>query len=267
MSIRLKRMIAFILDWNITLFPFVLVFILLTTFLQSQSSINPAIVFLAFLIIILAFLAFILRDVIFKGRSLGKRIFGLYIYDKYSLQPTTVKQRFLRNIFFFIYPVDGIVLLASGESMGDRVANTVVLSKQAFEQYKCQKEQFYTVNTEPVSKKKPIKTIILIFAIILAVIIGFVGIVQIILNSTKKSEEYKTAYNYFTESNAFKKLNADESKIRFNEYSRYSQLGEDGGKFNETAEIGFFVKRKFFTVICHNEDGVWKVCDECTEFD
>lgn len=38
MSTRLKRIIAFVLDWNITLFPFMFVFILLLTFVQQQSS-------------------------------------------------------------------------------------------------------------------------------------------------------------------------------------------------------------------------------------
>ena len=67
---------------------------------------------LCFFAIILAFVAFVLRDVIFKGRSIGKRIFGLYVLDKNTNEPASIKQRIIRNLFFFIYPVDGIILLA-----------------------------------------------------------------------------------------------------------------------------------------------------------
>ena len=267
MSIRFKRILAFILDWNITLFPFIFLLSFSAIFLQKQSSLNLFIILFDFLLILSAFAAFILRDVIFSGRSLGKRICGLYIYDKYSLQPTTVKQRFLRNIFLFIYFVDGIILLATGESLGDRVANTVVLSKQGFEPYKSAKEQLYSENTQPKSKKQRIKTIVLICAIILACLLIFIGIVQIALHFTKDSEQYKAAYNYFTKSNSFKELDTDESKIRFNSYSSYSHISDDSNTVKTTAEITFTVKLKSYTVVCHNENDVWKVCDECTEFD
>ena len=69
---------------------------------------------------------------IFKDRSLGKRIFELNIYDQRTRMPASVKQRIKRNIFIMIYPIDGIVLLATGTSIGDRVANTVVASRNSF---------------------------------------------------------------------------------------------------------------------------------------
>ena len=37
------------------------------------------------LLILSGFAVFVLRDLIFKGRSLGKRILALYVYDKNSL--------------------------------------------------------------------------------------------------------------------------------------------------------------------------------------
>ena len=78
----------------------------------------------------LPFVMFVLRDVIFKGRSLGKRIFGLYVYDKNSLEKASAKQCFLRNIFFIIYAIDGIILIATGKTVGDRVAGTMVMTKK-----------------------------------------------------------------------------------------------------------------------------------------
>ena len=69
------------------------------------------------------------RDVIFKGRSIGKHIFGLYVLDKNTNELASIKQRIIRNLFFFIYPVDGIILIASKESIGDKAVNTIVVKK------------------------------------------------------------------------------------------------------------------------------------------
>ena len=111
------------------------IFSFLTTFLKKESGVNPLIFLLCFLAVIIAFGTFVLRDVIFKGRSLGKRIFGLYVYDKNSLEKANVRQRCLRNIFFFLYFIDGILLLVTGQTIGDRVAGTLVTTKQRSESY------------------------------------------------------------------------------------------------------------------------------------
>ena len=81
---------------------------------------------------LLAFLfpvTFVFGDAIFRGRSIGKRIFGLYILNKITNEPASIKQRIIRNLFFFIYPVDGIILMATKESIGDKVIKTVVIKK------------------------------------------------------------------------------------------------------------------------------------------
>lgn len=81
---------------------------------------------------LLAFLfpvTFVFGDVIFKGRSIGKRIFGLYILNKITNEPASIEQRIIRNLFFFIYPVYGIILMATKESIGDKVIKTVVIKK------------------------------------------------------------------------------------------------------------------------------------------
>lgn len=72
---------------------------------------------------------FVFRDVIFKGRSVAKRIFGLHIIDKSTNGPASVQQRIVRNPFFPIYFIDGIILIATKESVGDKVTNTMVVGK------------------------------------------------------------------------------------------------------------------------------------------
>ena len=76
-----------------------------------------------------SFTLFVLRDYIFKGQSLGKKIFRLTILDKNTLSTPKNWQLILKNIFLFIYPIDGVILLATGESLGNRITDTVVVYK------------------------------------------------------------------------------------------------------------------------------------------
>lgn len=217
---------------------------------------------LCFLAVIFAFGAFILRDVIFKGRSLGKRIFGLYIYDKNSLEQASTKQCVLRNVFLFLYIVDGIILLVTGQTIGDRVAGTLVMSQKNLElQSKELREK------SPVPKQKNVKKVVLVFAIIVGCLTIFGGLLQIILNIQKDTEEYKVAYSYFVQSHTFKELNVDESKIRFNQYRLNTYTSPKDNSVTQTVEIGFIVNFESFEVVCHKEKDIWQVCNECTLFE
>ncbi len=260
MRVRIQRIVAFVIDWNIILFPFVFVFFFLATFVQQMSDIGPFVVLLMFLVIVSAFGVFALRDVIFKGRSLGKRIFGLYVYDQKTLVGADAKQRFLRNLFFFLYFIDGILLLATGRTIGDRVAGTVVMSEQGLEAYA--EERQYAL---PVSGKKKLKKVLVFCAVAVGCLIAFMGLIQLVLNGQKDTEEYKLAYHYLIESQAFKELDVDESQIRLNQYSSYTS--DEGHSVIQTAELGFLVDFQSFEVVCHRVDGEWQICDACTLFE
>ena len=262
MSVRFKRLLAFVIDWNITLFPFVFIFSFLTIFLRKESAVNLLIFLLCFFAIIVAFGAFVLRDVIFKGRSLGKRIFGLYVYEKSSLKQASLKQCFLRNVFFFLYFIDGILLLVTGQTIGDRVAGTLVTSKQGFESYADDIQ-----DSSPAPKQKKVKKAVLVIVIIIACLAIFVGHIQLVLNTHKDTEEYKVAYSYFVGSHTFKELNVDESKIRFNQYYSHTYTSNNNSSISQTVKIGFIVNFKSFEVVCHKENGMWQVCNECTLFE
>lgn len=215
-----------------------------------------------------ALAAFVSRDVLFKGQSLGKRFFGLHIYDRKTLQQTSLKQRFLRNVFFFLPFVDGIILLVIGETIGDRVAGTIVLSKKEFERYKeKQREEECSGGESSDVKKSDSRKRLKIVVIVIVCVIGFLGLIQIALTAQKDTEEYQAAYHYFVESDAFLELKVDASKIRMNRYSLESRFCESEDCIIGTVEIGFMVGFRKFEVICHKEDGVWKVCDACTLFD
>jgi uncharacterized RDD family membrane protein YckC len=72
---------------------------------------------------------FVFRDVILLGRSIGKRILGLYVLDKKTMEPASVGKRIVRNLFFFAYLVDFFILLITKESIGDKIVRTVVVKK------------------------------------------------------------------------------------------------------------------------------------------
>ncbi len=262
MSIRIKRLIAFVTDWIISFIPIMFIFSFIVTFFMQESEENPFVFILCFSAVLLAFAVFILRDVIFKGRSLGKQLFGLYIYDKSSLNPASKKQCFLRNLFFFLYFIDVILLLVTGQTIGDRAAGTIVTNEESPDA--CGEARQYA---QPVDKKLKIKKAVSVIAIIIACLTAFTGLIQLLLTAQKNSEEYKVAYSYFTESRAFQELDTDESEIRFNHYSLNTYTSEKCNCTSRTAEIGFLVKSEAFEVICHDENGVWQVCNECTLFE
>lgn len=262
MKTRLKRIIAFIIDWNITLFPVVLVFSCSAIFLMRQSEINPFVMIPLFLLVPAAFGAFVLRDVLFKGRSLGKRIFGLFVYDEKTLEPASAERRLLRNIFLFLYLIDGIVLLATGKTIGDRAAGTLVATKEELELHAEE-----TQEKLPVSKQKTVKQVVTVVAIVIGCLILFVGFVQVGLNAQKDTQQYQVAYEYFVNSQSFRELNVEESKIRMNEYSLHTETSREDNSTTQTVTIGFFVKFKSFEVVCHKENDGWQVCQECTHFE
>lgn len=127
MAIRLKRMVAFIIDWYISFLPgFILFMFSMNQGVENENA-SPLIMIPCFIGVLGSFTLFVLRDYIFKGQSLGKKIFGLTILDKYTLSTPQNRQLILKNIFLFIYPIDGVILLATGKSLGNRITDTVVV--------------------------------------------------------------------------------------------------------------------------------------------
>lgn len=135
-SVKLRRCVAWIIDWNLSyicssfflfIFFFVLTFIKNTPEPEILASITMIIILVASLSI------FALRDLIFGGRSLGKRIMKLVILDGETGEKAKLWQCAIRNLFFFLYAFDLIYMLIKGQSIGDKVAHTIVVSKKSLE--------------------------------------------------------------------------------------------------------------------------------------
>ena len=123
---KLKRILAWIIDWNISGIPALLYALIFRKIAEAQSI--TAIGALLFVFFVLSFPAiFVFRDVIFKGLSIAKRIFKLRVIDIETNELPSNRKLIIRNLFFFLYPVEFIMLLASDKSLGDMVTNTTIV--------------------------------------------------------------------------------------------------------------------------------------------
>lgn len=260
-STRIKRVIAFIIDWNICLLPALAVAFALNRVMSHEEG-QSIILILLFLLSMLLSLALIAtRDFIFGGRSLGKRIVGLAVVDKNTLQNPSFVKLLFRGVFFFILQIDGIIMLVSGNSISDMAFGTYVVSKKELAVMKGE------IPSEQIERKNlsPIKVIIIVAALFLVFVILLVGIIFASLNAKKGSEEYAVAYEYLVNSETFKASGADPQKLFMNSYSANTYYYN--GVPEKTVEFGF--KNGIFnsyTVVCHYENGAWVVCEDCTNF-
>ena len=124
---KLKRILVWIIDWNISGLPALLYAFIFRKVVETQG-IN-AIGALLFVFFVLSFPAiFVFRDVIFKGQSIAKRIFKLRVIDNETNELPKKGKLVIRNLFFFIYPVEAILLIATNRSIGVMATNTTVVN-------------------------------------------------------------------------------------------------------------------------------------------
>ncbi|MBE6563716.1 MAG: helix-turn-helix domain-containing protein [Ruminococcaceae bacterium] len=278
---KIRRIFAWIIDWNIigsiVLLAVAVFFALFKDELESES----AFVIVVSMLLILSYpILFVLRDFIMGGRSLGKRILGLAVLDLRTGEKAKISQCMFRNIFLVAYYVDIIMMLATGRSLGDRVAHTVVICKKDLNsdtnivtpsdmRDRIEKINSYT-NNIPSAKARRKKKLIITFSIIGGVVL-FVGLILCVtligLNAEKSSDEYKLAYEYVVESQEFERLGSNEDRLTFLQYSKETVYGKDG-QYKSTVLVGFnYGLFKRLEVICHDDGAGWYVCTDCTKFD
>ncbi|MBE6779795.1 MAG: helix-turn-helix domain-containing protein [Ruminococcaceae bacterium] len=274
MEVKIRRLIAAIIDWNVIGFStLVLISLYMGLFNKAiQQNSTPATLGVLFVMLLYP-IGFVLRDIIFGHRSLGKKITGLTILDQKSGQPAGFIKRVVRNLFLPFMQFDVIIMLIIGRSIGDSVAQTLVVPQKISKpkiitaKSNIKQTEVEKINSYAPPKSKSIKTTIIIFVCaFIAFIIFIVSTVMVAISFTRDSEEYKLAYSYFVESDTFKSLNVDESKIFNNSYSSEWEYSNDGNYDLKTTKISFTVKFRTYTVVCHYKNEVWTVCEECTRF-
>lgn len=273
---KIRRLAAWFIDWNMIGFAVLFIVSLYMAFLLKEDPSQAVMLILLFIILSYP-VCFMLRDLIFGGRSLGKRIMKLMILNKQTGEAPKKRQLLLRNIFSpFIMEIDAIIMLATGLSIGDRAAHTVVVSKKDLDihgkpqppQQKVKEINRYTEQRTAQSAQNK-KALIILFSVLGAAFILFfifvIFVTNIMLDNQKDSEEYQMAYMYLVESERFEELGLSEEDVKLISSSTY-HTKQNGEEYHE-AEFGFRVGflRKFY-VICHDEGEGWFVCTDCTTF-
>ena len=124
---KLRRILAWIIDWNLCGIPALIYAFIFKTMAETQGL--KAVYAFLFILFVLSFpTLFVVRDVLFRGRSIAKRIFKLRVIDNETNELPSKQKLIIRNLFFFIYPIEAILLVATNKSVGDMATNTTVVN-------------------------------------------------------------------------------------------------------------------------------------------
>lgn len=258
-SNRMRRFLAYLIDFML----FYLSGILSMVILQFSFLENIAIL-MVLTIIIASLVIFILRDYLFRGRSIGKRIFKLRVVDVDTRAEPTAKQLIVKNLFLFMNLIDGLFLIFSGRSLGERATRTIVLHEQ---QLPCSDPLTDSAQLAPQRKKStPKKRFVVAVVTILCVSVSLALIFTLALDAAKKQENYQIAYSYLVDSDAFAEMQADESQITLTGYSAETRIGNDGDSPSAVVTFTFVVRGQQYRVVCHKDGEMWYVCNDCTAF-
>ena len=128
---KIKRILAWIIDWNLCGLPALIYAMIFERLARTQGT-NIGGLLLFVLLVLLFPTLFVFRDVLLNGRSIAKRIFRLRVIDNVTGEKPSNKKLVLRNLFFVAYPVELVLLIVTGRSLGDMVTKTSVVkySKQ-----------------------------------------------------------------------------------------------------------------------------------------
>ncbi len=248
-SNRTRRVLAFLTDFMVGYIPYVL-----ATFVLWLPVPGNIALLIVLIVMIAFFVTFLLRDYLFNGRSIGKRIFKLRVVDADTLSTPSSKQLIVKNLFLFLYIFDGLFLIASGRTLSERIVRTIVTREQA-------------ANLDSHDELKGIakKRVVVAVAVVLCISIFMFLLISTILNAVKKQENYQIACSYLINSNAYAEIQADESQITLIGYSSSTNVDNSDAASTEVI-FSFLVQGRQYQVVCHQNGDMWYVCGDCTTF-
>ncbi len=180
--VKLLRIVAFLIDWNIIgISVFVLLAVTTSIPANTASSMTKEVLAVILLCIFALYpIGVALRDVMFKGRSIGKRICGLVPINIDNAKKPSAGRLILRDMFFFIQQIDVIIMLVTGRSVGDYVARTVVVKKEILNtQPNSPDQQLEEINSYTVKKEKNY-WVIAVLAVAFFIIMGVAWAIAVI---------------------------------------------------------------------------------------
>ncbi|PWV97349.1 RDD family protein [Paenibacillus cellulosilyticus] len=128
---RSQRIAAFLIDHIIfSIFSGIIFLILIwdSFFSPTDNNMNkPFELFYLFIGLIL--ILYFFKDIV-QGRSIGKRLVGISIIDKANINKVPNRFKlFVRNITILIWPIEAIILVITGNRLGDYIVNSTVIKK------------------------------------------------------------------------------------------------------------------------------------------
>ena len=130
-TFRWRRIGAFLIDMAIAMTPFLIYDAAFGEKLLYPTTENTIYICMLFL---MGFsfaawcpLSLIFRDVMMKGRSIGKRVFGLITVRAVDGTPAPTGIKILRGLLVYIFFIDVFMLLITGRSLTDRITRTTVV--------------------------------------------------------------------------------------------------------------------------------------------
>ena len=275
-SVKIRRLFAAWIDWTlcgIIVINFLAILISVFGVMDNEfTNSTPFVLFLLFVMLLFP-VSFVLRDLILNGRSLGKRLLKLSVLDRQTGDKAKPSQRCCRNLLLPLLYVDAIVMLITGFTIGDRLAHTVVVSQKDIDTARddagtavcAEKIRQYSA-PKPMSKKK-IALLLGVIALCFVMFIGFIFLAaNAALKEVRKTEEYQIAYTYLIESQTLEDMGVEKEQVKHVSYRLETHVLRHGEQ-HKNAEFGFDIgsKKKIY-VVCHEENGEWRVCTECTTF-
>lgn len=247
---RMRRLLAFLIDSMISYIPVLpFHFGLQLPFSGKISTLILTVIAISF------FVTLFLRDYLFNGRSIGKRLFKLRVVDADTLTTPSSKQLIVKNLFLFLSFFDWPVLIASGRSLGERATCTVVLHETVIP---C---------SDPVQRETSVKKRISVaVTAILCISIFMFLTVSSALEAVKQQEDYQIAYSYLINSNAYSEMQADESQINLTGHSSSARIDSNCDTVSGAVSFSFLVRGQQYQVVCHQNGDMWYVCSDCTHF-
>jgi uncharacterized RDD family membrane protein YckC len=84
--------------------------------------------FLGFLLMLIGgFIYLILKDLVFRNKSIRKKIMGLHIISDSTKTQPTKRTIMIRNLTWIMFSIDLIIFLIKGKRLGEIITNTKVV--------------------------------------------------------------------------------------------------------------------------------------------
>ena len=124
-----KRLMALIIDFCVTMVPYSLAVVIILLIQNNKIGyyFDKSMYILSLCFLIMSEVIFFSKDVIFKKRSIGKKIMNIKVVTIDGEEPK-VFQLILRNITFFVWPLEIFLILWNKQRIGDILAKTRIVN-------------------------------------------------------------------------------------------------------------------------------------------